>query len=335
MTPFSAGGTCPPSSAATPTAPAPSTTSLQRSISITIASAVSSSPTTTTPSVHCAQQRERELARALDRDAVGDRQRRGGRHRHALAQRLGVGRAGGDLHADHLHLGPRGLDRDRHPGAQAAAADRHDDAGEVGHVLEQLEAERALPGDDVRVVERVHEREPALARPVLGGVHALVDRAAADVDRRALPARRLDLGDRRVVGDEHLARHAAQLRGRGAAPGRGCRRRRATTPLRQPSSPSAASLAATPRTLNEPVRCRFSAFSTTSPPARSEIVREDSIGVRRATVCTASRAALMSSSVGERNDRVDLDLGPERQRRPRRSWCAPAGRSGSRPRRPR
>jgi hypothetical protein len=31
--------------------------------------------------------------------------------------------------------------------------------------------------------------------------------------------------------------------------------------------------------LNEPVRCRFSAFSATTPPARSEIVRVDSTGV--------------------------------------------------------
>ena len=66
-----------------------------------------------------------------------------------------------------------------------------------------------------------------------------------------------------------------------------------TTPAVQPS-PSAASLAATPRILNEPVRCRFSALSATTPPARSEIVREDRIGVRRAIVSTAGRAAATS-----------------------------------------
>ena len=71
----------------------------------------------------------------------------------------------------------------------------------------------------------------------------------------------------------------------------------ATTPLAQPSSPSVASFAATPRTLNEPVRCRFSAFSTTVPPARSENVRVERIGVRRATVSAAARAALTSRAV--------------------------------------
>ena len=71
----------------------------------------------------------------------------------------------------------------------------------------------------------------------------------------------------------------------------------ATTPFAQPSSPSAASFAATPRTLNEPVRWRFSAFSTTVPPARSEIVREESTGVWRAIVVAAGRAAATSSAV--------------------------------------
>jgi hypothetical protein len=57
----------------------------------------------------------------------------------------------------------------------------------------------------------------------------------------------------------------------------------ATTPLAQPFSPSAASFADAPRTLNEPVRWRFSAFRTTVPPACSEIVRVERTGVRRAT----------------------------------------------------
>ena len=50
VVPVAAGLICPPSSAATPTAPAPSTTSLQRSSSSAIASAVSSSPTITNSS---------------------------------------------------------------------------------------------------------------------------------------------------------------------------------------------------------------------------------------------------------------------------------------------
>ena len=71
----------------------------------------------------------------------------------------------------------------------------------------------------------------------------------------------------------------------------------ATTPLLHLSGPSAASLAATPRTLKEPVLWRFSALSTTVPPARSLNVRVERIGVRRATVSTAARAAMTSLAV--------------------------------------
>src|SRR2546423_3867520 len=56
-----------------------------------------------------------------------------------------------------LFRSPRRLDRDRDARAQPAAADRHDDLREVRDVLEQLEAERALAGDDVRIVERRSE----------------------------------------------------------------------------------------------------------------------------------------------------------------------------------
>ena len=70
-----------------------------------------------------------------------------------------------------------------------------------------------------------------------------------------------------------------------------------TTPAAQPSSPRAVSFAPAPRTLKEPVRWRFSAFSATTPPARSENVRVESIGVRRAVVATPGRAARTSSAV--------------------------------------
>ena len=191
---------------------------------------------------------------------------------------------------------PSGLDRQRDARAQAAAADRDDDLGQVRHVLEQFEAERALPGDDRRVVERVHERQAAGLGALERGDQALVDAVAADVDRGAGAAGGLDLGHRRVGGDEDLAGDAPSAPPPRPAPGRGCRRDAATTPLLHPS-PSAASLAATPRTLKEPVRCRFSALSTTVPPARSLNVRVDRIGVRRATFSTAARAAVTSLAV--------------------------------------
>ena len=107
----------------------------------------------------------------------------------AAAQRLRVGGDGVDLHADDLDLRSRRLDRDRDAAGQAPATDRDDDLGQIGHVVEQLEAERPLAGDDVGVVERVHEGHAGLLRARPGRRHALLHAGAAD-DARSLPARR-------------------------------------------------------------------------------------------------------------------------------------------------
>src|SRR3954453_7007636 len=82
----------------------------------------------------------------------------------------------------------------------------------------------------------------------------------------------------------------------------------ATTPAAHPLAPRAASLAPTPRTLKEPVRWRFSAFSATTPPARSENVRVERTGVRRAVEATAGRAAPMSSAVTSEDSSVATRL---------------------------
>ena len=48
----------------------------------------------------------------------------------------------------------------------------------------------------------------------------------------------------------------------------------ATTPRARSASDSRAILVYAPRTLNDPVRCRFSHFRKTGPPACSESTRE-------------------------------------------------------------
>src|SRR5439155_2449111 len=53
-----------------------------------------------------------------------------------------------------------------------------------------------------------------------------------------------------------------------------------------------------PRILNDPVRCRFSAFSRTRRSARRESVSEPKTGVMRAYSAIRSRAASTSARVG-------------------------------------
>ena len=163
-----------------------------------------------------AQDRERDSAGALDRDAVGDRERGRRFDRLAALHRLRVRRAGRGLDADD----PRrpavaSLIDERDARAQPAAADRHDDLREVGHVLEQLEPERALAGDDRGVVERVHEGEPAVLGAFERGRRHASTLLPPTWTIAPLLAGRLDLGHRRVGGDEDLAGDASCLGGRG------------------------------------------------------------------------------------------------------------------------
>src|SRR3954465_12681545 len=58
------------------------------------------------------------------------------------------------------------------------------------------------------------------------------------------------------------------------------------------------SLLTAPRTLKEPVRCRFSAFSRTSRPQRRENVSEREIGGSSAIPSRRCRASSTSASVG-------------------------------------
>ena len=74
-------------------------------------------------------------------------------------------------------VGPKRLHRAADAGQQPAAAERRDDRVDVGQILEDLEPDRAVAGNEVVVVERMDE--PA-AHPV-GAV--LLDRAPAFVVR--------------------------------------------------------------------------------------------------------------------------------------------------------
>src|SRR5918992_292645 len=93
----------------------------------------------------------------------------------------------------------------------------------------------------------------------------------------------------------------------------------ATTPASRSAAPSDEIVLYAPRILNEPVRCRFSAFSNTGRPASRVNVSEWYRGVSRATPASRSRAASMSASVGASKPEhllQDLADGGERIERP-------------------
>src|SRR5580704_14623174 len=71
----------------------------------------------------------------------------------------------------------------------------------------------------------------------------------------------------------------------------------ATTPRARSASDSRLILTYAPRTLNDPVRCRFSHFRYTGPPIVSDSTREYRIGVSEITSRRSLRAAITSSGL--------------------------------------
>ena len=165
------------------------------------------------------------------------------------------------LDADDADVGPQRLDRDRDADGQPAAAERHDDAAR-GRRCPRAAPVRACPGRRRRPGRRTGGRTPCRRLgELLAAAIASSTVAPPSITIAPKAAARLDLGDRRAGRDEDLARHADAGR-RTRSPGRGCRRCPPSRPALT-ASPSEASLFIAPRILNEPVRCRFSALSTT------------------------------------------------------------------------
>ena len=95
----------------------------------------------------------------------------------------------------------------RESGGEPAATERHQDAREVGEVLEQLEPDRTLTCDDRRIVERVAEHHPRLVGVCPGRGDRLGDARTALVDDGAVALARGDLRDRGSTRHEDLAGH--------------------------------------------------------------------------------------------------------------------------------
>ena len=233
-----AGATWPPSSAATPTAPAPSTTSLQRSSS----------------SDHrLGDRRPRRRPRRRRRSASSSASVRSPGRLTAMpsaivsaelaAHRLAARAAtpGSGAHAATCTpttstSGRARLDRDR-DAARTARRRRpaRRPCARSGTSSSSSSPSEPWPGDDVRVVERVHEGQPASrARSCAAARQSSTDVPPPTWTIAPCAARRLDLGHRRVGGHEDLARHAARPRAARPAPGAWLPAEPATTPRAQP-----------------------------------------------------------------------------------------------------
>ena len=134
----------------------------------------------------------------------------GSAHRPAGGQRVGERRGALGLDGDDPDVGTAGLDRGRDPGEQSPAAGADDHGGDVRALLEDLQTDRALPGDDVGVLERVDEHRAGALGVLRGGHERLGQGLPDELDLRAVGAGRRHLRQRRGLRHEHRGRGAEQ-----------------------------------------------------------------------------------------------------------------------------
>ena len=147
-------------------------------------------------------------------------------------------------------------------------------ASRSGHLLQQLEPDGALAGDDARVVEGVDEDQPALGLDLAGAGVGLVEVLPVQDDLGAVAAGGRHLGQRRPLGhDDDGGDRRAWPRGR-RPPRPWLPALAATTPRRRSSGESCRSRLAAPRSLKEPVIWRFSSLTKTRAPVSAERVSE-------------------------------------------------------------
>ena len=156
---------------------------------------------------------------------------------------------------------------------QPAAADRHQQRVDLRRVGLDLEPDRALAEQRLRLVVGVHrERAGSRDERLAGGERVGID-LAADHQLGAVAADALELGRRGDLGHEDRRAQAEPH-----APHRRPRRRdcRPMPRRRRPAAPSRVSrLAKAPRGLNEPVCCRNSSLSDERRAGEAEIAGVD------------------------------------------------------------
>ena len=179
-------------------------------------------------------------------------------------QRVGKGGRELRLDRDDPRLRPERLDRNCDAGDEASAAHRHDDRVEVGHLLEELETDRALAGDDVGIVVGRDRDTAGRALELVGERDRLARRHRGPVESRPVGCSRgrlLLACPCGITSRQSRPCSAAQA----ATACAWLPEETAMSPRARSSGVNPASLFSTPRGLNDPVRWKSSAFRCSSP----------------------------------------------------------------------
>ncbi len=138
------------------------------------------------------------LANLFNRGTVREQTDVGQCHAATSGQRARHRIRVGGLHTDHTDLGPHRFDVSADAGDQAATANGDEHGVDRSCMLAQdLHADRSLPGDHVRIVERMDEGELVLFLERQRVLVSVRIRVAGQHDLAAARAHRLDLEPRR------------------------------------------------------------------------------------------------------------------------------------------
>ena len=121
------------------------------------------------------------------------------RHLDRVAGGKARGHGGAALHADadDADIRAQGLGGQRHPREQPAPRQRHGDGCGIGDLIQNLQPQRALPGDYIRMVKGRDQREAFVALQTVGLGKGLILTVADDAD----------LGPKRRDGIQLVLRH--------------------------------------------------------------------------------------------------------------------------------
>ena len=112
------------------------------------------------------------------------------------------GRCGAALDPQHLYLRSQRLDRRGHPRDETATADGDHHRLQIGHLLEYLQTDRPLTGDDFRILEGVDKVEVLLVAQRVGVFQCLVETLSEELDTGSQLAGAGDLDQRRRLGHD-------------------------------------------------------------------------------------------------------------------------------------
>jgi hypothetical protein len=154
-----------------------------------------------------------EHANPIGQCPIRDGLRYGDLNYVSAAQRALPVVAGLGLNADHAAARTECFGGQRCAGQQAAATQRDEQNMQLPHFLEELAGRGALPGDDIRMLERGNEGQAPIARETRGDRLAAFSIPIVKLHPPAVAAGRLDLHRRRILGHDNCGGDAQQLSG--------------------------------------------------------------------------------------------------------------------------